>query len=112
MKVVHLGKNDKKAVPRALAHQGLRRIGQESFILVVSRTSDDSAVTTVERPMDLGGRLRAASDSTALRKSSVAIGHLTWRFDGAPGGSDEVSGCGYRYFTYPGLPLGASASLK
>jgi hypothetical protein len=48
----------RKAVSRALAHQGLRRIGQESFILVVSRTSDDSAVTTVERPMDLGGRLR------------------------------------------------------
>lgn len=61
MKIVHLNKNDLSGGAARAAyrlHKGLRGLGHESSMVVVSRTSDDPSVIAVERPMDLMSRVR------------------------------------------------------
>ena len=55
MKIVHLNKNDLSGgAARAASrlHQGLRRAGHDSVMLVESRTSDDPSVVAFAKPMD------------------------------------------------------------
>ena len=61
MKIVHLSKNDREGGAARAAyrlHEGLRRIREDSFMLVGSRSSDDPAVMTAGRPTDFHSRLR------------------------------------------------------
>jgi glycosyltransferase involved in cell wall biosynthesis len=60
MKILHLSKNDRQGGAARAAyrlHEGLRRIGQESRMLVEARSSGDGAVITIQRPMDLRSRV-------------------------------------------------------
>jgi glycosyltransferase involved in cell wall biosynthesis len=82
MKILHLSKNDRQGGAARAAyrlHEGLRLIGEESRMLVESRSSADPAVITIERPMDLRSRLtrgireyRIARDFRRYRRSRPA----------------------------------------
>ncbi|MBV8378492.1 MAG: glycosyltransferase family 4 protein [Verrucomicrobia bacterium] len=61
MKIVHLSKNDLQGGAAKAAyrlHKGLQRAGQESFMVVISKSGDDPTVIAVNRPMDLLSRVR------------------------------------------------------
>jgi glycosyltransferase involved in cell wall biosynthesis len=61
MKIVHLAKSDSQGGAARAAyrlHEGLQSVGQESLMLVESKTGDDPNVIAAHRPMDLISRLR------------------------------------------------------
>jgi glycosyltransferase involved in cell wall biosynthesis len=61
MKIVHLAKSDLQGGAARAAyrlHKGLQSVGQESLMLVESKTGDDPSVIAAHRPMDLISRLR------------------------------------------------------
>src|SRR5438046_898160 len=83
MKIVHLSKNDRQGGAARAAyrlHEGLGRIGEDSFMLVESRSSDDPAVITVERPADLRSRLRRG-----IREYRIARDFRRYRHSRPPG---------------------------
>src|SRR5262245_41038101 len=77
MRIVHLSKNDRQGGAARAAfrlHEGLRREGQESFMLVADRSSDDPHVIAAGRPMDVVSRLRRG-----IREQRVAADFARYR---------------------------------
>jgi glycosyltransferase involved in cell wall biosynthesis len=83
MKILHLSKNDRQGGAARAAyrlHEGLRHIGEESLMLVEARSSDDPAVITTERPMDLRSRL-----TRGIREYRIVRDFRRYRHSRPPG---------------------------
>jgi glycosyltransferase involved in cell wall biosynthesis len=99
VKIVHLSTRDiigGAARSAYRLHTGLRRIGQESFMFVANRCSDDPTVTAFMPSMDLGSRLRRRLRRDrivrdfARYQNSLPAGYETFRDDRSEHAADLV----------------------